>query len=185
MKAVLNIELNSWYSPSLHALKDWSVKSDVTWFLRGETNEKKCQWKESWPSLFILDKRKWRTFHLKDKKYYVKMFLEVIITFLKWPQKSLCQTVMMETLPKLDYNLVHFARLQIVISNQLNCDYLYCVVPENIHTPPRERIENFLGVGGSQRSKNLSKCMKLLTGISSGLGGCKDKTLPLGRYGHG
>ena len=35
---------------------------------------------------------------------------------------------------------------------------LQCAVPENIHTPP---TENFLGVGGSVRPKNLKKCMKL------------------------
>ena len=37
----------------------------------------------------------------------------------------------------------------------------HCVVPENIHTPPTEGIGNSLGVGGSQRPKNLSKYVKL------------------------
>ena len=36
-----------------------------------------------------------------------------------------------------------------------------CVSPENIHSPPTERIGNSWGVGGSQRPNNLSKCMKL------------------------
>ena len=36
-----------------------------------------------------------------------------------------------------------------------------CVVPENIHTPPTEGIGNSWGVGGSQRPKNLSECVKL------------------------
>ena len=36
-----------------------------------------------------------------------------------------------------------------------------CVVPENIHTPPTEGIGNSWGVGGSQRPKNLKKCMRL------------------------
>ena len=31
----------------------------------------------------------------------------------------------------------------------------HCVVPENIHPPPTEGIGNSLGVGGSQRPKNL------------------------------
>ena len=36
-----------------------------------------------------------------------------------------------------------------------------CVAPENIHTPPTEGIGNSWGVGGSQRPKNLKKCMRL------------------------
>jgi len=35
------------------------------------------------------------------------------------------------------------------------------VVPESIHTPPREGIGISWGVGGSTRQKNLNKCMKL------------------------
>ena len=35
------------------------------------------------------------------------------------------------------------------------------VVPENIHTPPWKGLEIPWGWGGSQRPKNLSKCMKL------------------------
>ena len=67
--------------PSLHALRDWWDKSNVTWFLRGQTSEKNCQWKKSRLSLFILDNRKWRPFHLKDDN--VKIWVEVIIvTFL-------------------------------------------------------------------------------------------------------
>ena len=53
----------------------------------------------------------------------------------------------------------------------------YCVVPENIHIPPTEGIENFWRVGGSQRVKNLSKYMKLDWG-----GGGKEKSLPWGWY---
>ena len=35
-----------------------------------------------------------------------------------------------------------------------------CVVPENIHSPPTEGIGNSWGVeGGSQRPRNLSKCV--------------------------
>ena len=44
----------------------------------------------------------------------------------------------------------------------------YCVVPENIHIPPTEGIENFWRVGGSQRVKNLSKYMKLDWGGGQG-----------------
>ena len=63
--------------PSLHTLKDWWDKSNVTWFLRGQTSEKNCQWKKSRLSLFILDNRKWRPFHLKNDN--VEIWVEVII----------------------------------------------------------------------------------------------------------
>ena len=53
------------YSPSLHALKDWWDKNNVTWFLRRQTNNKICQCKKSRSSLFNLANRKWRTFYLK------------------------------------------------------------------------------------------------------------------------
>ena len=36
-----------------------------------------------------------------------------------------------------------------------------CIGPENIHSPPTERIGNSWGLGGSQTPNNLSKCMKL------------------------
>ena len=47
------------------------------------------------------------------------------------------------------------------INRQLLHSVLHSVVPENIHTPPTEGIGNSWRVGGSQRPKNLSKCMKL------------------------
>ena len=50
---------------------------NVTWFLRGETNDKSCQCKKSGSSLFTLDKRKHRIFHNKDD--YGKLWVEVII----------------------------------------------------------------------------------------------------------
>ena len=52
-------------------------KSNVTWFLRGQTSEEKSQCKKSRSSLFILDNKKWRTFHLKDDNG--KLWVEVII----------------------------------------------------------------------------------------------------------
>ena len=58
----------------------------------------------------------------------------------------------------------------------------YCVVLENIHTPPTEGIGNSLGVEGSQKPKNLSKCMKLDLSFQRG-GECKEKCLLWGRYG--
>ena len=63
--------------PSLHTLKDWWDKSNVTWSLRGQTSETNCQWKKSRLSLFILNNRKWRPFHLKNDN--VKIWVEVII----------------------------------------------------------------------------------------------------------
>jgi len=42
-----------------------------------------------------------------------------------------------------------------------NRPYLYCAVPENIHTPPTEGIGISWWEGGSMRPKNLKKCVKL------------------------
>ena len=50
---------------SLNALKDWWGKSNVTWFLRVQTNDIFCQYKKSQSSLVILDNRKWRDCYLK------------------------------------------------------------------------------------------------------------------------
>ena len=56
-------------------------KSNVTWFLRGQTNDKSCRCKKSRSSLFTLDNRKERTFHYKDDNH--KLWVEVyIVTFL-------------------------------------------------------------------------------------------------------
>ena len=49
---------------------------------RGQTSEKHCQWKKSRLSLFLLDNRKLRPFHLKD--YNVKIWVEVIIVTLQY-----------------------------------------------------------------------------------------------------
>ena len=46
-------------------------------FSGGKQVKKKSQCKKSRSSLFILDNRKWRTFHLKDDNG--KLWLEVII----------------------------------------------------------------------------------------------------------
>jgi len=61
----------------------------------------------------------------------------------------------------------------------------YCVVAENIQTPPTEGIGISWGLGSSMRPKHLKKCMKLKRlEISRGLGrggggwGCLRKTLP-------
>ena len=71
---------HSWHPPSLHTLKDWWDKSNVTWFLRGQTSKKNCQCKKSWLSLFILDNRQWQPCHLKENN--VKIWVEVnIVTF--------------------------------------------------------------------------------------------------------
>ena len=45
--------------------------------------------------------------------------------------------------------------------NQEMKSWWKCVVLENIHSPPTEGIGNSWVVGGSQRPKNLSKCVDL------------------------
>ena len=52
--------------------------------------------------------------------------------------------------------------------------------------PPQKGLEIPWGVGGSQRPKDLSKCMKLDWNFQRGGwggGGSKGKSLPWGRYG--
>ena len=61
--------------------------NNITWFLRRQTSGKKCQWKKSRLSLFILDNRKWRPFHLKDDN--VKIWVEVIIVTFLYPVATL------------------------------------------------------------------------------------------------
>ncbi len=46
-----------------------------------------------------------------------------------------------------------------------------CVVQENIHTPPTERIGNSGEEGGSQRPKTLKQCVKLNWNFQRGGGG--------------
>ena len=41
--------------------RDWWDNYKVTWYLRGQTRRKICQYKESRSNLFNLDNRKWRT----------------------------------------------------------------------------------------------------------------------------
>ena len=68
------------------------------------------------------------------------------------------------------------------IQNPLKRTTYKCVVPENIHNPPTERIGSFWGVGSSHRPKNVSKCMKLDWNFQRG-GGSKEKSLPWWSYG--
>ena len=97
-----------YYPPSLHALKDWWDKSDVMWFLRGQTSDNFFQCKKSRSRFFILDNRKWTTFYIKDDNG--KLWVEVIIfTFL-----DAVATVDVLTARKGDVNfvetqIVHFA----------------------------------------------------------------------------
>ena len=56
------------------------------------------------------------------------------------------------------------------INRQLLHSVLHSVVPENIHTPLTEGIGNSWRVGGSQRPKNLSKCVKLDWNFQRGVG---------------
>ena len=57
----------SWYPPSFHTLKDLWDKSSVMSFPREQKSAKIWQCKKSRLSLFTLDNRKWKIFHLKDK----------------------------------------------------------------------------------------------------------------------
>ena len=41
--------------------RDWWDKCNVTWYLKGQTSNKICPYKESRSNLFNLDNRKWRT----------------------------------------------------------------------------------------------------------------------------
>jgi len=59
---------------------------------------------------------------------------------------------------------------------------LYCVVPENIHTPHTEGIGNSREGGGSQRPKYLKQCVKLYWDFQRSR--FMSKSLPWGRYGY-
>ena len=41
--------------------RDWWDKCNVTWYLKGQTSDKICPYKESRSNLFNLENRKWRT----------------------------------------------------------------------------------------------------------------------------
>ena len=41
--------------------RDWWDKCNVTWYVKGQTSNKICPYKESRSNLFNLDNRKWRT----------------------------------------------------------------------------------------------------------------------------
>ena len=58
-----------------------------------------------------------------------------------------------------------------------------CAVSENIYTPPTEGIGISWWMGGSGRSKNIMKCMKLYWNFQRG-GEVLKKTLPWGRCGY-
>ena len=51
------------YPPSLHLLKDWWDRSDVMWFLRGQTSDKSANTRNRSHVYFILDNR---SFYLKE-----------------------------------------------------------------------------------------------------------------------
>ena len=100
------------YPPSIHALKDWWDKSNVTWFLRGLKSEKIWQFKKLQSSLFILGNRKWRTFHLKDDNG--KLWVEVIIvTFLDVSATVDVLTARNNDLKLPETRTVRFARLKL------------------------------------------------------------------------
>ena len=61
---------------------DWWVKCNVTWFLRGQTSDKICQYKKSRLCLFILDNRKRRTFYLKDNNGKLWVYVIVVKFFI-------------------------------------------------------------------------------------------------------
>ena len=61
---------------------------------------------------------------------------------------------------------------------------VHCAVQENIHTSPTEGIEISQGMGGSGRSKNIKRCMKLSWNFQRGGEVLEKKSLPWGRYGY-
>ena len=71
------IHYTTLYPTSLHALRTDGIKSMLRGFSGGKQLKKNCQWKKSRLSLFILDNRKWKPFHLKgdDVKIWVEVFI--------------------------------------------------------------------------------------------------------------
>ena len=78
-----------------------------------KTRDKICQCKKSGSSLFILDNRKWRNFHLKDdngKLYGVKV---IIVSFLDAEGTVDVLTGSNTEVKVVETQFVHFARLKL------------------------------------------------------------------------
>ena len=98
---------------------------------------------------------------------------------------SLISRVMVSS-PKQHYSSV-IALIKLQIVNWQNASIII-LCSSRKHTPPTEGIVNSWGLGGSQRPKNVSECMKLdwnfqRGGRGWGGGGSKEKSLLWGRYG--
>jgi len=113
---------------SLHAQKDWSDKCNVTWFLRGQTSDKICQYKKSRLCLLIFDNRKIRTVYLKDNNG--KLWIDVIVVIFF----NAVRTVDVLTASNNDVKIVetwtvYFANVKLPYRferiNKLDLDYSY------------------------------------------------------------
>ena len=61
----------------------------------------------------------------------------------------------------------------------------YCVVPENIHTPPTEGIGNSREEGGVSKTQKFKGMYKAKLEFPEGWGGSEGKSLPWGGGGGG
>ena len=121
------------YPPSLHALKDWRGKSNVTWFLRGQTSDKIFQCTKT-EGEFVNCRHQtnknfliWKMIIANDYglKSSFSAFLDAIASIL-----VLQKVIMTYNLSRLELH-AHFARLlncslaRVEIINKLECDYSY------------------------------------------------------------
>ena len=121
--------------PSLHALKDWWDKSDVTWFSGDkQVTNSSNQCKESQSSLFILDNRKWTTFYTKvmggsDHCYFFNVVATADVLTASNNDVNFVET-----------QTIHFAWLLIVVSFWENkqtrlrflalANFIFCLPPQ-------------------------------------------------------
>ena len=67
------------YPPTMHALYEWWEKSNVTWYFRGQTKNKICQFEKSRSALFILSKRNDYLMVLQNVRRYFSVVALTII----------------------------------------------------------------------------------------------------------
>ena len=120
------------YPPSLHALKDKRGKSNVTWFLRGQTSDKIFQCTKTEVEFVNCRHRTNKNFLIWKMIIAKRLWVEIFIFCVfgcssehKCPSESNNDVQLVET------RTVHFARLlnrslaRVEIINKLECDYSY------------------------------------------------------------